>query len=282
MTAPTTSAVAAYYLLDSAYRAALARTSKDVLRVLSVWWTSLDPQDLSGTAQPWLTRSTAAILVGQNRSIELTDAYAQQVRRLSIPGATPFTPPAPRPLSAERIRTSLIYTGISETARDLSALQKSVEQDEDRDSAQRTVEGGQKRVMLDGLARASGSAIRYVTTAGRDQMEDIVRADKVALGWARNTKPGCCYFCAMLASRGPVYKEDSFELSNEMFEGIGNQKVHDNCGCGLRPLYGDDPLPDRVEALEDLWKASSSAPGKDALNKFRYAYANSPLSQPSG
>jgi hypothetical protein len=281
MTAPVTATTAAaYYVLDAAYRAAIARTSKDVLRVLGKWWTSLDPTDLYGTAQPWLLNSTAAILVGQNRSVELANAYAEQVRRLAIPGATPFTLPERRPPNPERIRKSLIYTGLVETTNDLTALKESTGEEEDRDSAQRTVEGLQKQVLKDGLARASGSAIRYVTLAGRDQLEDIVRADPVAIGWARTTKPGCCHFCAMLASRGYVYKKDSFELSDEMFEGIGNQKVHDNCGCGLRPIYGDDPLPERTKELEQMWIDSQrNGKGRNALAKFRQVYEASPLAQ---
>jgi hypothetical protein len=283
VTAPVTAtAAAAYYLLDSAYRAAIARTSKDVLRVLGVWWTSLDPSDLAGSSQQWLTASTAAILVGQTRAVELADAYAYQVRRVSVPGAEPFTPPPRRPPNAEQVRKSLIFNGIVETAKDLYALQESTAEEEDVDSAQRTVKGRQEQLMKDGLARAGGSAIRLVTLAGRDQLEDVVRADKVAVGWARTTKPGCCYFCAVLASRGYVYKEDSFELSNAMFEGVGSQKVHDNCGCGLRPIYGDDPLPERTKELSDMWVESQrSGKGKDPLNKFRQVYEASPLSQAS-
>jgi hypothetical protein len=79
-----------------------------------------------------------------------------------------------------------------------------------------------------------------------------------------------------------VYKEDSFELSNAMFEGVGSQKVHDNCGCGLRPIYGDDPLPERTKELSDMWVESQrSGKGKDPLNKFRQVYEASPLSQAS-
>jgi hypothetical protein len=86
----------------------------------------------------------------------------------------------------------------------------------------------------------------------------------------------------MLASRGLVYKEDSFEFSNEQFEGAGEQKVHDFCGCGLRPAYRDvDELPDRTAELEQMWIDSGSTrrPGETAINAFRRLYESSPLAQ---
>jgi hypothetical protein len=85
-----------------------------------------------------------------------------------------------------------------------------------------------------------------------------------------------------------VYKEESFVRSNSKFKDadpgtINEQKVHDNCGCGLRPVYTRfDDLPDRTEDYSDLWMDSTRGlSGADARNAFRKAYEASELSRAS-
>lgn len=286
MTEPGTgSAVATYAALDVAYRTATARTSMSVIRALATGWRDVDPRRIAETSQVWLDRSVEAVLAGQRAAVAMANAYAMRVRGLSVPNAPAFTPPTPRELNREQIRKSLEFTGISSTAREIYRVDSvRTATTEDLDSADRTAQGARQRVLDDGLARAAGATIRHITTAGRDQLEDIVRADSVAIGWARTTKAGCCYFCAMLASRGYVYKEESFRESNARFSGVGEQKVHDNCGCGLRPIYSPvDPLPDRTEALENMWVEMTRETGKggrEAINEFRRRYEASELAKP--
>jgi hypothetical protein len=286
MTAPVASAASGYLVLDAAYRAAVAQTAIGVIRIMQLWWTSVDPADLARTSSRWLETSVLTILAAQARTASIADAYTEQVRRLSIPGALPWKPPPLRPENPERIRKSLIFTGIHQTAEKLAITEKSLQggqTDEERDSDQRTQQGRNAQLMSEGLARAAGSAIRLVTDAGQERIYDNVVSDPTAIGWARTTKPGCCYFCAMLASRGFVYKEDSFSESDARFIGPGQHKVHDTCGCGLRPLYNqEDPLPDRNEDLSDLWASEAARySGQEAIKAFRRAYEASPLSQPA-
>lgn len=284
MTAPSVaSSAAAYAALDAAYRAATARTAANVIRILAARWRLIVPTRLADTSQVWLDDSVEAVLAGQRTAAAMADAYAERVRSLSVPDARPFTPPPPRAPNPEQIRKSLEFTGIRTTAREIARVD-SVRQaapDEEIDSASRTAEGRTQQLLNEGLQRAAGATIRHITTAGRDQLEDIVRADSVAIGWARTTKAGSCYFCAMLASRGYVYKEESFRESNARFQGVGEQKVHDNCGCGLRPIYSPvDPLPDRMEALEQMWvdmTRETGFGGKQAINEFRRRYELSEL-----
>lgn len=288
MTAPTvTTAAASYLALDAAYRAATAKTSLAVARVLLGYWRLVDPNELSRTAPDWLANAVQIVLNGQTRASGLANAYTEQVRRLSVPDASPFAPVNPRPPNVEQVRTSLEFTGIKTTARELYALERSVQRGEDlaeEESEQRTLQGRQKQLMDAAIQRAVGAAIRHITTAGRDQLEDNVLADETALGWVRTTKAGCCYFCAMLASRGIVYKGDSFEFSNQRFRGAGEQKVHDFCGCGLRPVYTNgDPLPERVDELDTMWGESQKQvrPGETPINAFRRMYEASTLWTPS-
>lgn len=295
MTAPTVATgVAAYYALDAAYRAATARTSLAVARILLAYWRVVDPENLTGTTDEWMTEAVRAVIAGQSRATQLANAYTEQVRRLSAPDASPFTPVNPRPPNAEQIRTSMEFLAIKKPVRKLYALEESlkgepqVEPEElEREATSRrlTFEGRRQQIIEQAIKDAMGASIRYVTTAGHDQIKDNVQADPVALGWVRTTKPGSCHFCAMLASRGAVYKKDSFALSDPLFDGPGEHKVHDNCGCGLRPVYTEgDPLPDRVAELDEMWAESQRQrkPGESALNAFRRLYSTSPLAQPPG
>lgn len=289
MTAPAVATGAALLALDASYRAAVAREALVVLQVLGNAWRIVDPADLRGTAGAWIDIAVGAIEAGQRRSTGLANLYTERVRQLTAPTAPLWTPPPPRPPTAEQIRTSVEFVAVKELGRDLYALQKSVEDEEDVESAERTVAGRQRQLADAAITRAAGTAIRYVTTAGQDQVKLAVQEDEVAIGWVRTTKPGCCHFCAMLASRGRVYKEDSFELSNRQFKDaedgtISEQKVHDNCGCGLRPVYTNAAgLPERSEELSELWAESQRQRRRDesAINAFRRAYEASPLSSPA-
>ena len=69
----------------------------------------------------------------------------------------------------------------------------------------------------------------------RTAIIDAVRADSEAKGWARVTEPGACYFCAMLATRGAVYKTRetaSFEAHRRYENGTGG-----DCRCHAEPVF---------------------------------------------
>ena len=284
MTAPTAGLVAGaatLRALDEAYRAALARTSIAVVRAMLADWATVNARDLAGTSDRWLGRSVDLTLAGQRNAVGLANAYTAQVRRLSVPNAPLFTPPPPASPNAEQVRNSFEFTAIKTAARELGKAKTFAEQQrqtsldpsgfEVEDSPAGAVP--ERQIMQAAIARASGAAVRHVTTAGRDQLEANVRADAVAIGWYRTTKAGCCYFCAMLASRGLVYKEESFKVSNAQFKGVGEQKVHDRCGCGLRPVYTeDDELPERTAEFSQLWADRAKGSGPEAVYNFRLAY----------
>jgi len=49
----------------------------------------------------------------------------------------------------------------------------------------------------------------YVLQPARDTVVQSVAADPKATGWHRQTAPGACNFCVMLAGRGGVYRKES-------------------------------------------------------------------------
>lgn len=138
----------------------------------------------------------------------------------------------------------------------------------------------QQKVLLTQAKQATtkavaAAAIRHAQAGSRQTIVDNTERDRVALGWVRVTKADPCYFCAMLASRGLSYrafKEDSFAMSDPRFTGSGDAKVHDSCGCSLKPIYTeDDPVAARTAKFADMW-SMWGAGGGDAALRFRRGY----------
>lgn len=126
-----------------------------------------------------------------------------------------------------------------------------------------------------GLVVVSGAASRHVLAGGRETQMELIRADDRALGYIRVTDSDPCAFCAMLASRGPVYKGRSFDASNAKSLGAGEAKVHDGCGCTIEPVLArkGNAWPGRAKEFQRLWYASTKGlSGQDAINAFRRAH----------
>ncbi len=109
-----------------------------------------------------------------------------------------------------------------------------------------------EEALANGLVRVSGSVGRLAMEGGRSTIEQTVMRDKLALGYARVTGGRPCAFCAMLASRGPVYKEDTVDF-----------QAHDHCSCTSEPVYPGSEWPGRAREFRELWDESGS------LNTFR-------------
>lgn len=118
---------------------------------------------------------------------------------------------------------------------------------------------------------------RNVQAGGRDAIEQTNQA----IGWMRVSDGDPCYFCALLISRGAVYKSANTagRDANDRFIGDGMFKFHDSCGCTVLPIYSrTDFMSDdatRFRALYDEHTAHLS--GADARNAFRKALEASRL-----
>lgn len=104
-----------------------------------------------------------------------------------------------------------------------------------------------------------GDVGRQVLNQGRDTLVESVRADSKAVGWARVTSGRACSFCAMLSSRGPVYKA-----------GTVGFRAHGHCGCSVEPVYHVDAWPPSALKWRDEWQtATQGRSGADARLAFR-------------
>jgi hypothetical protein len=146
-------------------------------------------------------------------------------------------------------------------------------------------------------ALAAGAADRDALMGGRDLLEATARADQAVVGWARVTAPNPCDFCAMLASRGAVYRSEwSASYRGQLGRsgavdkpagweswtpeqlltwevGRGVQRFHDNCHCTIIPVYSrEDWLPEESQAFRELWMhATEGLAGTEARQAFRAA-----------
>ncbi|MDG3012466.1 EndoU domain-containing protein [Rhodococcus sp. D2-41] len=98
------------------------------------------------------------------------------------------------------------------------------------------------------------------------------------IGWARVlTGAENCGFCAMLASRGPVYKtKKTAKFAGSDRSDIRNPTLyHDHCDCDVvLVVEGRDwPGREQYDELEHLWITSTSGVyGKDAMRAFGKAF----------
>jgi hypothetical protein len=118
----------------------------------------------------------------------------------------------------------------------------------------------------------SGSVTRNVLQGGRETLLRSVQADRSALGWARVTDADPCAFCALLASRGPVYQKDTVDF-----------EAHDHCSCTSEPVYSRDadwtPRSKEFKRMYNLAIGEAKEQGElrrgtsnDLLNAFRRYY----------
>lgn len=124
------------------------------------------------------------------------------------------------------------------------------------------------------LSLLAGGVQKMISGATRAAVEENAQIDRVLVGYARIPRPGCCAFCALLASRGPVYNSSSSaggvvgrgtdESVNFRADGTrrrggqalgirarGTQNLgdayHDRCHCVVTPVFqGGDPIISQV------------------------------------
>lgn len=108
-----------------------------------------------------------------------------------------------------------------------------------------------------------------ILDSGRQTVLNAVKSDRKATGWERDTDGDPCSFCAMLATRGAVYRS----------EASADFQAHSNCKCWAEPVFGVYQMPQQVQEWKTLYQSSTKdAYGmKASIKAFREAYdANYP------
>jgi hypothetical protein len=271
--------------LTAAHKAAQDRIGAATVLAAVKLWPLLSADDIDGTTQRWLTVMLRLIRRQRDASARTAADYATVYRRLVVPGAEAFVPTPLGEINEEQVTNSLLFMGPRSFRK---ALEEQARRDAEvarpqaptfaaplgvplRAPAKAPLPTGIEEKLVASMARA---AQRHAANGGRDTIDDVIRRDKRVLGWERVTGAKPCFWCAMLASRGPVYRRDSFAASDPRFTGPGNHKVHDGCGCGLRIVYDEgERVTGRAKEFQDLWiSAAKGKSGAKAVLAFRRAY----------
>lgn len=269
--------------VDLAHRAQQVTLAERIARLIAGYWLLVDPDNTSGPGGvEWLNKSVSAIQSGRRSSILLNRAYAETIHQLQVPRAPRLEFPEPPVVSEAKLRRSLAFTGLGYVAVETSKVPDEVEPERgvDQSVLDEFERGRQSRehrikIILDqGITQATKASVKHVVDGARDSTDQIVKS-KVALGYFRVTQSkNPCGFCLALASRGPVYEDDSFAESNPRFTGPGNHKAHDGCMCTLRPVFtrSEDEWSEQARTADRLWgDFGTHKDGRSAMENFRRA-----------
>jgi hypothetical protein len=219
------------------YRSQLALRAA-ILRDLVLLWPLFDPTDFA-TFDAFSALASGVVVGGRRTSAGLALAYLEAFARAE--GRPPLPLRTPPVLDRAVVTEALRATGLVGV---LNARR-----------AGQPIEAARNN----GWVRLAGSATSLVLGGGREAVTDTITATGGAVRWQRVTGPEPCAFCAMLASRGAVFGEDTVDFA-----------AHDHCSCTAEPAYPGSQLPPTSERLREAWERSTEGlSGQEALRAFR-------------
>lgn len=229
------------------HRAAQASFAALAVAALARAWPRLfdvhDLKDSSRRLSPVLT--TLVRQYGRASASAALTQYRNE-RRLARAGGS-FSPKMPVLPSASTIEATI--------ERSLSPLY-GTPTPEQITNAEKALESSLEQIVLD---------------QSRTALIDAVRDDREAKGWARVTEPGACYFCALLATRGAVYKTRgtaSFQAHRRYPNGTGG-----DCRCHAEPVFNAYEPPAQVRQwMADHKRLKKENGGTLSLIQWRRAF----------
>lgn len=210
-----------------------AQALRGYLRLWPLW------QGDDQTFEALVTATLPLVRAHHRLSSSFAAAYYESFRRAERVGGDP-TPRLAAPVIAERVAASLHVTG-------RVAVRKAILAGHSPQAAMQTA-----------LTSTSGAVTRHVLDGGRETLLLTVREDRQAQGWARVTSGRCCAFCATLASRGAVYKDDTAGF-----------RAHDHCACSAEPTYGGSALPPASQRFREMYDQAKREDPANPTNGFR-------------
>lgn len=237
-------------------------------------WPLLDVRRLDATAPEWLRLSTLTIAEHRLESARLAARYYEQLRAVELPDAGSYRArvldSVPETAADEAIRSSLIVTGPVAIKKATQRITNLAEVDSA--AAERAL----AKVSESALTQVEGAAVRHVLNGGRDLLREEGARDVRALAFARVSDGDPCYFCALMISRGFVYRsrDAAGRKANERFDGPGLYKFHDKCACTVAPVFDRDTPPGEQEAkykaLYEQARKNAAQSREPVMDEFRW------------
>lgn len=270
--------------MTEAHRAAQIAIRAAFLREFMDQWDLLDPRDLDRTAVPWASAVMRLIADFREDSAEAAQNYYREFRAVELPNADHPAPVVERRESGRRVNSRRRET----RAPSRGGLRRVTIEWDDADDAAETsllvmgpsnIKAKRKRgkspeeAAREALVEAGGSAGRHVLNGGRTTHLELVGNDPEAIGWLRVTDGDPCAFCAMLSSRGPVYRSHQSAttvVSPKAKRALG-ESYHDHCACSAEAMFSKSQAwPGRGREFQQLWREVARG-NKDGFKRFRRA-----------
>lgn len=247
----------------------------------------VEPGDLAASSSRFVEKALPVILETREMSREMAKGYLEEFRRAELealvykledmggPVDSPALPDGTRlDMTPDEMRAALnafpsrnVRNAESELD-DLSRLRSDLHSAAIGVHRRQERRGDSPTQARDRAATATAlKAARHVSEASREPLLDEVEEGRRrgAIGYARVVDADPCAFCAMLASRGPVYRSDAFDDVGPTFAGGNRFATHDGCECSLEPVYGrrgSDLPPGSAELAQQWVEVTAGRPDK--------------------
>lgn len=294
--------------VTTAFHLALTKIGVDTVEEALVLWESVPVDQRGDSVKRWLADAIHLVMTKRGQSRELAVAYYRLARALVTGRTVPdprqpekksvtlaelryeFSKltdgKAPKPqeggegISIEDIdwnpleeATQIDRDAHDELVIDLTALgpdnlNKKIDGIDDGQPASE-VDKARQQAHTEAGARQAAAASRIAQNGARSEVWNLMRHDKRALGWARVSTTGTpCGWCAMLISRGAVYRSESSAMYAE------GDLYHDNCNCIAVPIFSREQYQssrfDLNRRYQKEWpEVTKGLSGKAALSAWR-------------
>lgn len=199
-------------------------------------WDRLDAADLDGSGLRWLAENVALTSQLYAQSAATTREYIDQYRKAE---GVNDVQPVGRPLFDAALNSQILRIAGPLRVKNLV---------------------GRGMSGPTALARArngyAGMLRRQVLMGGRETIDITTEQDRQAVGWRRVSDGDPCTFCAMLCSRGPVYRSQASSQGSVARDSRGGGKgmhFHSHCGCTSEIVYGEWQPTEQEQGFIDAY-----------------------------
>lgn len=245
------------------HREVQARLGAEVVGRALELWRLLPVDDMETRVESWTAAMVPLVREGRERSQAEALRYLQRLAEAEIGQVMAASVPTVLSRPQSQMLASVEVAG---PVRFRSLVGRGVEP---------------QRAWRTAAVSQASTAMRLVLEAGREEVFNQGMRDRRTIGFARVTGPDPCPFCAMLASRGPVYKSADTAAGGRWSSANESFKVHDACQCQIEPSYNlSGAWTEQAREYRQMWDESvgeareagligQGTSSRDALNAFR-------------
>ncbi|MBF4549678.1 hypothetical protein [Pseudoclavibacter sp. VKM Ac-2888] len=248
--------------LTEAHRLAQIRVGAQAEVAARALWPRLDVDDIDASVPMWMAANLVVAERQHDASVAMAAAYLEEYQRAEV--GRPVIP-AGADFDAEEVRAMLLINGPNRVK---ALINKGLTGPEAHAAA---------------VTKYGGIVRRATMAGGRRTVDETARSDQRAVGWRRVTDGNPCTFCAMLASRGPIYGTQASTAGDVMRPTRGGGeglRYHGHCGCTAEIVYGAwIPNESELYAIDEYQRAAAQV---DALGLPRTERNILPLMRANG